>query len=300
VGDTQYAVGRDQETPFLIANITIEQIGTLMESKLEKNNKNITNDLKLLIHTEIDAALQLFNKEIVEKKHNSLALRQETLDRQIQATNEKIQVLESENLKLKSQLEKLNSNPPRMENTTVNDSQKKFILYGLDEWYGENEMDLYPRINYMFSDILNIEINGFIESAKRIGKKGNRRPIVIELISYRMKKYVLANAHRFRNTGNAVSDILDKEALEKRKYQREMLIRARRNGEHAVIRGNKLYINGAEYKQSAVPAQPILEKKSPIPDPRANSTNHSIQETPHLEGQGGSATARENDQPFRG
>lgn len=269
LGDTPTNFDRNQVLLQQNNGITIEQIRELMKSELTNNNKNIITDLKASIQSEIASALHFFKKEIVDKNHTTLTLQQETFAEQIKCTDTKIQALEIENQQLKYELEHLKSTFSKIEDVKPNDNQKKFVLYGLDEYYGETESSLFPRINHMFSDILSVEINGFIESAKRLGKKGNRRPVVIELISSRMKKYVLDNARCFNNTGYAVSDILDKTALENRRHLRETLISARNNGKFAVIRNNRLFINGSEYKQTVNPQKPTLNQ----------SKEHNTQQT---------------------
>jgi hypothetical protein len=102
----------------------------------------------------------------------------------------------------------------------------------------------------MFYNILNVNINGYIEQATRIGKRGYRRPLRIDLLSRRMTNHVLQNAYYFKNTGYAVSPLLDTKSLEERKSLRENMIRARREGKHATIRNNKLFINGKEHTYS--------------------------------------------------
>jgi hypothetical protein len=252
LGDT-LRVGRTQEHQLLTTTSIIEQIGNMMEIKLDKNNKNIISELKLLIHSEIDTALHKFKCEVIDKNNTNLQLQQHNLAKQLNELNEKIQTLEKENLLIKSQIKDLLSNSSistKIEVSKNYETQRRFVLYGLEEYYGETDASLYPRINNMFRDILNIEINGFIESIKRLGRKGNCRPLIIELLSNRLKNYILENAYCFKSTRYAVSDVLSREDLEQRRQLRELLINARRTGKYAVIRQNKLFINGKEYTQT--------------------------------------------------
>lgn len=128
----------------------------------------------------------------------------------------------------------------------VLDNTKKIVLYGLNEYYQEAEYDLHGRIINTFHEILDINITGYLEEVKRIGKFRPRqqRPVVIELISKRCTKYILQNAKQFRNTGLAVCEYLDEQSLQTRKKLREGLILARKSGHHAIIRNNSLIVNG--------------------------------------------------------
>lgn len=139
----------------------------------------------------------------------------------------------------------------------------------------------------MFRELMNININGFIESVKRMGRNGNRRPLMIELISKRMKKYVLENASCFRNTGYAIADILDSVALQNRKKIQEGLRIARKEGKHAVIRNNKLYINGKE----CVPAGPSLPTPKSTPDISQRYTQPVRTTRTTLDGQNATGTS---------
>jgi hypothetical protein len=101
----------------------------------------------------------------------------------------------------------------------------------------------------MFYELLNIDIERHIDSASRMGRKGTRRrrPVLIELTNKRVTKYILENTYCLRNTGYAISELLGQEALLEKRKQREYLLQARRDGKHAIIRNEKLYINGEEF-----------------------------------------------------
>lgn len=114
----------------------------------------------------------------------------------------------------------------------------------------ENENELYMRIANVFRGILNVNIEGYIESLHRLGKRGNRRPIVIELISKRMSQYILDNCRSFQGTGLAISRYLDTEGINKRRELIVLLQEARKQGKNAVIRNNTLLINGKEHLET--------------------------------------------------
>lgn len=81
-----------------------------------------------------------------------------------------------------------------------------------------------------------------------------------------MVKYILQNSRNFKNTGLTVSEVLDDKSLQERKKLREILKEERKNGKHAVIRNNKLYIDYKEYKLADT-------------TPKAQNTNTLYQDT---------------------
>jgi hypothetical protein len=247
-----------------------------------KNNDTIINNIKCLIATEVQTALERLRQDF-DHKNKEIVSQQEVFNNELQRTNLKIKELEKENATIKSQLRDIQTSLTNKQNVNSRgeESQKKFIIYGLDEFYGESESDIIQRIDCMFRDILNININGFIETVKRIGKKGNRRPLIIELISKRMKTYVLDNAFCFKNSGYAVSEVLDTETLKKRKILREHLYKARRDGKHAVLRNNRLFVNGAEFIPK-LDNDSHLSQRNTVTDTQANS-NQDIAEIETVE-----------------
>ncbi|XP_061725465.1 uncharacterized protein LOC133531335 [Cydia pomonella] len=296
--ETNLNLGDTIGSPQQIQNsqpITLDQISSL----LKNNNTFILTDFKKMLHTEITAAIEGLKTEFTNK-HTQLTSQQESMMQQINEANSKIDSLQRENQQIKTQLAQVQMRSNPVENPEIIKNQKKFIVYGLDEYYGEKESDLYPRLNNMFCDILNVNINSYIESAQRIGKKGNRRPLLIELISKRMKAYILENSRAFRNTGYAVSDVLDNEALIIRRDLRDQLRRARESGKHAVIRNNRLFINGIECQPTqGIKSHPVAPGPSNIAPaiPTARISHNSIANSPAARTSESSRLDRQEDLP---
>lgn len=94
------------------------------------------------------------------------------------------------------------------------------VIYGLNEYQNESEHDLYNRIIRAFYDIVNVNLTGYIEDLSRIGRKGYRRPLKVELLSKRMVKFLLTCKHMFKNTGLWISEYLDEKGLQDRNQRR--------------------------------------------------------------------------------
>lgn len=100
------------------------------------------------------------------------------------------------------------------------DNSKLLVLYGLNEYPHESEYELHDRIIRIFHEIINVNLTGYIEDLQRIGRRGWRRPIVIELLSKRMAKYLQNNVNCFKNSGLWLSEYLDEKGLNTRKLQK--------------------------------------------------------------------------------
>ncbi|KAI5632659.1 hypothetical protein NE865_14641 [Phthorimaea operculella] len=174
----------------------------------------------------------------------------------IEELNNKIMQLNSENQRLQSNIQSIQKTIEHINKTSPDastkyclkeDNKKKLILYGLEEDRGEVAKDVYERIIYAFQDILNINIRGYVEDLKRLGRNGYKRPLLIEFLSKNLTREILHNKHLFKNSGLSVSEVLEEEALKQRKKLVEIMIGARRQGKRANIVNNRLYIDGKEY-----------------------------------------------------
>lgn len=144
------------------------------------------------------------------------------------------------------------------------------------------EEETHDRVIYAIQDILNIDLTCYIEDISRIGMKGFRRPIRIELMSKRIAKYILTNACYFKNL--AVSELLDEQSLRERHLLRAALLSARRKGKHAVIHNNKLQINGKEVNIQDLQTSntPKNEKTQPQLFHVQKHTSTQLTDQPHL------------------
>lgn len=245
LGDT-ITIDRDP-TPAVQSqpNCTLDQISKLLDTKLEANRKSILNEIKSTIQSEINLAICKLKNELSQKT-TMLTNEQANLKKDLNMLTEKITTMESEYEKLKYEIKLISerSNTYSSKPNSEVDYSKNIVLYGLHEHNRETELELNERIICLFRDILNVNLTGYIEDLTRLGKRGPRRPIVIELISKRMTKYILQNSRFFRNTGFAVSAYLTGNALEERKQLREQYLNARKSGKNATLRGSRLFIDG--------------------------------------------------------
>lgn len=225
--------------------LTLQNIGEMIMFRLKENNREIITELQNTIQTEINKAVSKLRQDF-ERETSCLQSQNEERKIDIQHINTEIDNLKTENEKLKTEIENLKKQQRTntyQKNCTESYS-KKIVLYGFDE-YKESVNNLHMRLIALFREFMNIDLMGYIEETYRIGKRNSKnRPLVIEILSKRMVSYLKENSYVFQGTRLSLSDFLDDEARRDRKLLREEMLKARKQGLHAVIRDNQLLING--------------------------------------------------------
>lgn len=284
-----------------LPSITLEQISSLLDKKLALNKTEILSqikaDLRMLFQDELQQAI----KDIKQELNNSLVnitKEQEKLKADINELTKKIKMLDAECNQLKCNINNSQEQCKYIPKPIQTDIDKKIVLYGLEEMTWETESELYERVTAIFHDVMNVNLGGCIEDLNRLGKKGNRRPLVIELISKRMTNYVLRNRHAFIRSGMAINDFLNEESLQKRYELRTVLKEARRNGKHAVFRGNKLIINGKEYKDTDSNKNENANRQ-PLPITINNNMNNVSHQILNQNSSGNNTTNNSINKSFR-
>lgn len=248
LGDTIYTETPDPIKTSTKFEVNLDILSELITSRLKENNKQIIADLQNTIQTEINKAIQKLKEEI-QQQTNGLYKQNDLIKSDLKKVNTEIEQLKKENLKLKNEIQELET---KFKTPGIihyeQDNSKKIVIYGFDEYHNEPENDLNFRIVQMFHELYNIDLTGYIEDTKRIGKYVNRnnnsRPLILELLSKKMVKYIIRNSHNCHGTRISISEYLDKTAQRERKAMREKMLMARKNGQHAVIHNNQLYIEG--------------------------------------------------------
>lgn len=218
----------NSHTPKNTSQITLEQVSELFQ----QNNKYILQAIQKTFQKEIENALKDLKTEF-KQNIEDIKINQITIEEKISKLEKNIINLEKENSKLQTVIKEIKEEsnslkayahkitPENQQYYTTPDYSKTIVLYGLNEYNGENDANLETTINNAFMDIAEINLTGYVEELNRIGRTGTRRPIRIELMSKRMATYILNNARCFRHSGLYVSKYLNKEALDERRKQRE-------------------------------------------------------------------------------
>ncbi|KAG6451051.1 hypothetical protein O3G_MSEX006927 [Manduca sexta] len=247
LGDTIYNNNEDNviSSPNTETKITMENLSDLIITRLKENNTSIITELQNTLQIEIKNAIKKLREEFMS---DTVILTKENDERKndIHKLSREIETLKTEKEKLINELIKLKGKFTNDYHKTENNS-KKIVLYGLAEYYRDSQNDMNNRIIALFHDILHMDVSLYIEDTYRIGKYNSKnRPIVIEFISKRIAKYILANKQYFYGTKLYISEHLDQNERKERKHLQEVMQSARKKGHHAVIRNNTLYIEGKE------------------------------------------------------
>lgn len=252
LGDTQNSPSAPNTAEKTLGIITLEQISQLLDKKLETNEIKIKSFLKAELRILIKEEIEKTMKKEITNCLNKVSAEQNKLKSEIDSLTQKINVMETQYNKLQESLTKIQTQQPTTTsaNNCSNENSKKFVLYGLDENEWETEYDVYDRVINLFHDVVNVDLNGYIEDITRLGKRGYRRPVIIELLSKKMTKYILQHSRLFSRSGLSVAELLDNEGIKKRNELGKILQKARKEGKHAIIRNNRLFIEGIEYRKS--------------------------------------------------
>lgn len=232
--------------------IDIEHFEKLLDKKLKENKQSLISELQSIVISQVNKAISDLKIEMLEKTTTSQSeLTKQKID--IQEINKTIYILEIENKKLQNEIQELKKYMIQTKDSQSakyledhKTSCKKIVMHGLVYNYWETEHELYERVVNIFRDVMNVNLVTYIDDLIRIGRKRSNRPIVIELLSKKVTKSILDNKYLFKNTGLAISEFLNPEALKKRKQLTERLCTARKEGHHAVIKNNILLIDGVE------------------------------------------------------
>lgn len=240
--------------------IDIEHFEKLLDRKLDENKSTLLSELRSLILSEVNIAISGLKSEIL-KNTSSLRCEQAKQKLDLQEINNTINVLEIESKKMQTQIEELKKHMTYPKDSSFTnylggekdhkhkDDCKKIVLHGLPFNYWETENELCDRVVNIFEDVTNIHLLPYIDDLVRIGRKSTNRPIVIELVTKKVTKFLLENKYLFKDTGLSISEYLTPELLKKRKQLRESLRRARKEGHHAVIKNNTLIVDGKVYSE---------------------------------------------------
>lgn len=265
------------------ANLTLQNISEIIIQRLQENNINIISQLQNTIQKEVQKAINSLKEELKQDVENLYEQNRNRM-KEIEQLSNKIDELKNENYILKKEIQNIEKKIIfSSDNKSSENNRNKIVLYGLPEYYKEPECDLYDRIHRLFWNPLRVDLTGYIEDAHRIGRynRDGNRPLVVELISKRMVKYLLENRQCLQESGLSISAFLDRSERMKLKTMREEMHLARKKGLHAVLRNNQLYVEGKlvtlderTHESSITTGQKNKEKEQNITDLSSVSNNN--------------------------
>lgn len=131
------------------------------------------------------------------------------------------------------------------------------VMFGIKEPVNENREQLKETIQSVLKDKMKViialtEINDFLRMGRREPKKN--RPILVKFVTYWKKMEVMAQRSNLKGTDIFIENDLCKEDEDKKKALISIMKDLRQKGEHAVLRGEMLYVrvNGIVYKHQDI------------------------------------------------
>ena len=272
-------------------SLTVGQWENIIDGKLTLLKEQIITEIRDILLTEIKDTLSKHQVEFKQETNTEISecKVQESLNNKLENIEKEKDKLQKEILEIHTIIKNNNMQNKIEKNISTpvtevpNQLDHKIVLYGLDEHPWEDEYQLHDRIIHIFQEITNINLSGYVEDVKRLGKRGTRRPIIIELLSKRLTRNIIHNSRFFKGTGLAVAECLDKISLENRREMIATLAIARKNGQRANIINNLLYINGKEYNPEMKKSfENITYNNNDIPsESRTTTITQTTHQTPN-------------------
>nr|XP_023023462.1 uncharacterized protein LOC111511662 [Leptinotarsa decemlineata] len=232
--------------------------------QIKENKKNVTvEDVYKLLEFMNGNFIKKF--ESIDNEIKSLLM---IVEHKCTDAEKKISSLEAENYELRVRVEeqekKLKGN--------------NLIVYGIQEEEGETSTSLTKTIIQIFENILHIKLEVIeITNIYRLGRRSNStRPVLLTLLSNLRKIEILKNCYKLKGSNFTVSEDLTKKEVAERKILLIHLKEAKKNNRQAILRRNKLIIEGIPYTLSDIqtesandpfsnPGKALSDPSTPLP-----------------------------------
>lgn len=177
------------------------------------------------------------------------------IDTNVKQTNGKIDAfvaeikqMKEENMRLK---ERMREQEDKIEKLEREIRSKNIVIKGIMDEEKESEEKMREKVNIVMGKIgIDIRENEDIDEMRRIGryKINETRPIKVSLIKKDTKTKILRNAKHLKGTDIWIDEDYPKQIQEERKALLPQLKEARAKGHRAVMKYNRLIIDGEIYR----------------------------------------------------
>lgn len=133
--------------------------------------------------------------------------------------------------------------------------RRNFIMYGVHEHQQETFEDLRKSLLHIFNVVMQSDVTFLeIDNCYRLGKRNkNCRPILVKCLTEWRKNEMMNRQHLLKRTGIYLEHDLTKEQIQRRRENIFQMKEFRNQGRHAVVRKDKLIVNGALWNESQSP-----------------------------------------------
>lgn len=214
----------------------------------------------------------------------------EFLKNRITAIDKKIDnsILEMQNLREENKClrEQLNKQGNRLEMMEREMKKNNIIIQGVEDTEKMDTAQLKTKIEELLNNIgVNINLDTAASEIKKIGtyQINKKRPILIKLIQREKKMDIIREAKKLKGTNVWISDDFTKQAQQDRKALIPHLKMAREDGRKAVLKYDKLIIDGEIYdrysiKESHQNEIPVENKNKRTIADRSPETNDDLKQ----------------------
>lgn len=231
--------------------ITIQSLSAMFQQ--------LRSDIKNDISNEIKYEMSLMNDNLNEKLE-SFKRDQKDLKEEVQKQNKDLQYVDKEI------------------------RRKNIVIHGIEENEVETTQNHQAVLVETVLQLINNELKtnltiGEIDFIGRIGKKmpNKKRPIKVILTTQR-KKMAILSARKQMENGSYITEDFPPQVIETRKQLTPLMLEFRKNGKHAIIKYNKLVVDGMEVSETELNSkkrnQPDMSPvHSFLTEPRKNEVN---------------------------
>lgn len=170
------------------------------------------------------------------------------MNRKMDVLMMELKQIKDENKRLSKKVEEQEDRIGRLERAV---RSKNIVIKGIADEERENENLTKEKIDRVIQKIgVNVEIERDIDEIGRIGKfeEGKKRPILVKLLKESTKSKILKNAKQLKGTTIWIEEDFPKNIQEERRTLIPRLKEARNRGHRAVLKYNKLIVDGEIYR----------------------------------------------------
>lgn len=175
----------------------------------------------------------------------------EQIDGNVKGMNEKLDFVMREIKEMKEEnknlRERVVKQEERIQHLEREVRKKNLIIKGIVDGEGEDENETRDKIVAVVQKIgVDIDVKGDVDEVRRIGKyrPQQKRPILVKLTKESTRRTVLKNAKKLKGTDIWIDEDYPREVQEERRRLMPRMKEARENGCKAIVKYNKLIING--------------------------------------------------------
>lgn len=214
--------------------------------------------------------------EGVEELLKLISNRLDGIDEKLGKIVTDMNTIKLENKQLKEKVEKQDK---RIEALEKEARKKNLVLKGVFDEEAEEQGELLEKIAVVMNNVgVEWEIERDLEDYIRLGKyrEDGTRPILVKLSKYNKKIEILKQAKNLKNSEIWINEDFTKEVQEERRKLVPIMKEARRKGQKAILKYDKLIINNELYDKDGRDTAIIKQTQQRATDEPSGSTKRSV------------------------